>query len=342
MTAPGHLHVVGDAEARLIEARMHALALFTAQYRAGESQRTMLGALDRIALSLSDSICDRTTFPWELLIDEALADEAWQAVARRYQPATAQRDAAALRSMLKCCRRAGLLTSQEYQDAKGFSARGMKSQTQPGRTLTPEEMAALVGNHDPGRHPTLQARDTALILTLASTGARRNEIACTRMEDLDHDTKSIHLSVTKNGCPRKAWLHESAIAGIDGWLKLRGDSPGWLFVPLSRTCRPLTERHISPHQIWHIVTDRAVASGIGHCTPHDLRRYLASTLLDQGTDIALVARILGHQNPATTAGYDRRPDSRCRDAISRIPLPVPAQQPGPASDTSITTARQRN
>jgi len=62
---------------------------------------------------------------------------------------------------------------------------------------------------------------------------------------------------------------------------------------------------------------------VGHLTPHDMRRYLVSTQLDQGVDLALVARIVGHSNSAITATYDRRSDSRCRDAVASLNLPTP-------------------
>ncbi len=56
-----------------------------------------------------------------------------------------------------------------------------------------------------------------------------------------------------------------------------------------------------------------------------------STLLDQGVDLALVARIVGHSNPAITATYDRLPDSRCRDAVASLNLPTPTWRKQSAS-----------
>jgi hypothetical protein len=41
-------------------------------------------------------------------------------------------------------------------------------------------------------------------------------------------------------------------------------------------------------------------------TPHDLRRSHISDLLDEGVDLAVIARQVGHSNVQTTARYDRR------------------------------------
>lgn len=323
-TKPSHLRVVTDDEASLLELRSRARARFISQYPKQESRRTMLGALDRIAATFSDKQKTGRDFPWELLIDDDLAKQVWNAVLKKYEPATAKRDASALKVMLKCCWQVGLLSQEQYASANSFRPKVEYDWELTGRTLEEDEMTRLVNYVDPEAHPVLQVRDAAVILLMASTGARRNEIAHIDLKDVDLEGSRVRLIVTKNGHPRDAWLHPSTVAALEKWQAVRGDKPGSMLVPLSRTCRPLVDRRLSTHQIWKIVGRRAQACGVGHLTPHDMRRYLVSTLLDQGVDLTLVSRIVGHSDPATTAKYDRRPAERCREAIANLKLPSPA------------------
>ena len=78
--------------------------------------------------------------------------------------------------------------------------------------------------------------------------------------------------------------------------------------------------HLSTQQVRKIIHARAAEAGYTGVATHDLRRFLVSTLL-QTNDIALVAKVVGHKNPATTAGYDRRPLQHQRDAIASLRLP---------------------
>ena len=81
---------------------------------------------------------------------------------------------------------------------------------------------------------------------------------------------------------------------------------------------------LSTFQVWKIVRDCAAAAGLQGITPHDLRRYLVSNLLDK-FDLVLVADIAGHRNTQTTSLYDRRPDETKREAVATVPLPALGQ-----------------
>lgn len=92
-------------------------------------------------------------------------------------------------------------------------------------------------------------------------------------------------------------------------------------MPLSRTGRPLHEHgELSTHQARKIRRGAADA-GLTGVALHDLRRFVISTMLDHGVDLALVARVVGHKKPETTTGYDRRPTQKLRDAVACLHLP---------------------
>lgn|GEM_PF-3515741 len=85
--------------------------------------------------------------------------------------------------------------------------------------------------------------------------------------------------------------------------------------------RPLIDHGpLSAFQIWKIVRGRAAEAGFEGITPHDMRRFLITHLLES-VDIVMVAKVVGHRQTATTAKYDRRPDVAQRDAIAALDLP---------------------
>ena len=62
-------------------------------------------------------------------------------------------------------------------------------------------------------------------------------------------------------------------------------------------------------------------AGIAGFTPHDLRRSNISDLLDEGVDLAVIARQVGHSSVQTTARYDRRGRRAQRVAAERLKVP---------------------
>lgn len=318
-----HLKLISeDAQSQELAAIEHAWRLFLRRYPKGESRRTMIGSLRRLASTYTGSGISARAFPWHWLVNEDLAEEVWTTVRDRYSKETAKKDAAALKSLLRCYYRAGLLTESQYRSAVSFETRIKADDLPPvGRTLTPEELHTLFHTAMGQPTPVKRVRDGALILTLASTGARRQEISHLQYQDVDLEAREAILRVTKTGAVRKAWLHPNAIAAVKTWTHERGHHDGPLFHPLQRDGQPITERGLSAHQIWKILSNLSQAAGIGVVTPHDLRRFAVSTLLDQGIDLATVSRVIGHKSALTTIGYDRRPEARCRDAVDELLLP---------------------
>lgn len=318
------LHALSAKEAERRALRAKALERFAARYRHNpESQRAMLGALRRLARTLSEGSLDERTFPWELLVDEDLTEQVWSSVAERYARRTAAKDASALRQMLDSCRRVGLLTYEEYQQGRGFEAKGGHERPPAGHYLSETDLGRIVQSCRTGRGgPTTRIRDCALILTMATSGARGYEATGIDVGQLHLEEGRIWLTRTKGGRQRNAFLHPVAVEAVDEWLTIRGWRSGPLFVPLSRTGRPMLEHGgLSTHQAWKVVRRRAEEAGYPGITPHDLRRFVISTLLEH-VDVALVAQVVGHRNPATTAGYDRRPQARQREAVATLQLPA--------------------
>lgn len=83
------------------------------------------------------------------------------------------------------------------------------------------------------------------------------------------------------------------------------------------------------------------AAGVGHVRPHDLRHTYASWLLQDGTTLAEVGKLLGHTSSATTERYahlQEKPSEAAVNALRRARRAADVQQPA-ATDGS--TALQR-
>ena len=70
-----------------------------------------------------------------------------------------------------------------------------------------------------------------------------------------------------------------------------------------------------------ILRKRSAEAGLSDLDWHDMRRTVASNLLDAGADISTVAGILGHSSVNTTARYDRRGERARIKASELISVP---------------------
>lgn len=332
-----HTLAVSHAEPDPGALRREALRLFALQFPHTATRTTMTSALRRLARTFSAGECDEQGFPWELLCDVADVLAIRNSAMATYQRATVSRDQTALKTMLRCCWRVGLLDYDEYKRTVDLPRLPRVDGVPPGRLLTPDELGQLLTDCQRDPNPTKGLRDAAAIITAASTGVRRGELVALPTPALALADRLIYLSgaITKGGQPRLAYLHTTAGTVLGEWMEARGPHP-YLFPPVSRSGRVLADRHLSSHQFWKMLRARSQSAGFDTpVTTHDLRRYTVSHLLDT-QDLVMVSRVVGHRSPATTARYDRRSRDRCRDAIDTLPLPSWTElHAGTGADTEI-------
>ena len=288
----------------------------TKQLRLERLARAVMAADERITDPTRVWATDFTALPIEAFetIDAGIR-RTWTSVATR----NAMRDS--VRSVVRESLKAGLLTHDEATPrlAAVTPEKQPRNEEKQSRGHLPARRVEQVF-HELALDPSLTARrDTALIALLVGAGLRRGEAVKVDMADLDEYLESVVVT-GKGGVVRDVPLAPGVRRALRTWIDLRGREPGPLLAPMSRTVprRPVLERRMSTDTVAQVVA-RRVGDDVA---PHDLRRTFTGDLLESGADLSTASKVLGHVNPATTAGYDRRGHAARRAAVERLFVPV--------------------
>ena len=143
-----------------------------------------------------------------------------------------------------------------------------------------------------------------MISLLYSSGLRLSEVIHLKVKDIDIQEKIIMVREGKGKKNRMTILSEKIISDLSVFLEDR--KPGdYVFVSNQKSSkgkdRPLTSRSVE--HILEIALVKAKISKKG--TPHDLRHSFATHLLESGTDIHLIQKLLGHKNISSTTIYTK-------------------------------------
>jgi integrase/recombinase XerD len=143
-----------------------------------------------------------------------------------------------------------------------------------------------------------------MISLLYSSGLRLSEVIHLKVKDIDTQEKIIMVREGKGKKDRMTILSEKIISDLSVFLEDR--KPGeYVFVSNQKSGtgkdRPLTSRSVE-----HILEKALVRAKISKKgTPHDLRHSFATHLLESGTDIHLIQKLLGHKNISSTTIYTK-------------------------------------
>lgn len=136
------------------------------------------------------------------------------------------------------------------------------------------------------------------------TGMRQGEIRRLAWEDINFDTKTINVRLTKTGKFRHIPIHPDLI----NILKENQKSSGLIYEGTLRTIE------------WQLTKIRESLPEIKYFRFHDLRHTFASLLIKSGVDIYTVSKILGHSNVATTAIYSHLYKDHVQDAVNKLKI----------------------
>ncbi len=147
-------------------------------------------------------------------------------------------------------------------------------------------------------------RDQALALIPFYAGARISEIVGLDVDDVRLSARKGMLRIFGKGeRVREVPIHPKLVKVLTGWLRERPDWPGSDSAALFLNQR---RGRLSVKAAHDIIT--GISSGAGledEITAHVLRHTFATTLVRGGTDLVIVAELLGHARLETTRGYTR-------------------------------------
>lgn len=173
------------------------------------------------------------------------------------------------------------------------------------------------------RRRLLWLRNRALVEVLLSTGMRVGELVALRRSDLLADTREIEIVTSKGQRSRVVICSTVSWDALQSYLQSRDGARRAPRTPLFSShhsgghgeLRPLTTRAVE-----NVIREIADRAGIVdfHLTPHSFRHYFATVMLAGTDNLALVQRLLGHENPATTEIYAQVNQEQARQAHRAI------------------------
>ena len=291
------------------------------------SKRTMISPLNQAACILNPSLSGKDA--WKAIPWQKLTAPVVRAVMAKVEgsPATRNKMLAALKGVARFAWEMELLKDNDLTRIQGIKG-DTGSRELAGRFILHGELIELLkacaADHSPAG-----ARDAAMIALAASTGARRAEIASIQLESIQTPEEGrFHIRIVgKRNKERTLYVAGNAACALSDWLSVvfatvaKEDAIGPLFCAIRKGGTVLPGVPLSTTALDKILRKRSAEAGLSDLDWHDMRRTVASNLLDAGADISTVAGILGHSSVNTTARYDRRGERARIKASELISVP---------------------
>jgi integrase/recombinase XerD len=302
-----------EALIRAREAERHPARVYVAGLQSKHSRETMGSSLKKIAELRGRTIDD---FPWtaldfaEIQVIKAELGELYEA------HTTVNCMLSALRGVIRTAWKLGQIEGDRYQ--RLVSVANMKGERLlPGRCLSDGEFETLreafLSMPDP-----YGAFQCGLLAIFRGCGLRRGEVCGLPLTSVKRDLLGV---IGKGNKAREIPLTKRTLVDVVRWMDVRktlGVQSSSLFVRVFRDDRVM-DRAVSTDAMNPIVEEwgeiAAAGGEVQPITPHDLRRTFATSLLDQGVDLLIVQRLMGHASPITTARYDRRGIAAAKKAL---------------------------
>lgn len=146
-------------------------------------------------------------------------------------------------------------------------------------------------------------KEIAILDLLLSTGMRVSELVNLNIQDLDFENDEIVIYGKKSRKYRKGYLNAKAKKHILEYLETREDKQEALFLSGR-------QQRIQKWSIESLVQRIAKRADIRkHCTVHLFRKTFATQLYNNGCEITIISKLLGHTSTRMTLEYYLHLDS---------------------------------
>jgi integrase/recombinase XerD len=267
---------------------------------APSGQRSMKSQLTQVARLLGQNNIDDVQ--WHKLEYQELIFVRSRLKSLNKSTNTINTSMAALRGVVRCAFKMGLLNAEQMERICQLeNVRGDDKKS--GIALSLDESRRLVESAAAVRGPQ-GIRDSALLMLMVSTGLRRSEVASLNLDCFDFDRDQITIK-GKGGKLRHIDISGVTLSLLIKWRsEIVGKGGHPFFTKVLK--EGVTEKRITSNTVYRLVKNYGKSIGVRDLRPHDLRRTYISLLLEQGTDLSLVSRTVGHASVTTTTRYDKR------------------------------------
>lgn len=154
----------------------------------------------------------------------------------------------------------------------------------------------------------------AILATMYGSGLRVSEVTNLKVSDVDGDRKVIRVRSGKGRKDRQVMLADTLREVLVAYWRWKKPVE-WLF-PGGKPGQP-----ISSASLFRTCRKAAELAGIAKPVhPHSLRHAFATHLLDDGVNLVVIQRLLGHVNLKTTARYLHVTDNTLRSTKSPLEM----------------------
>lgn len=184
--------------------------------------------------------------------------------------------------------------------------RGPREHARPARKYTPAHLRAMLAVVQGYASEAERRRDTALILVLLATGARREEVSRLDVHDVDFGRQTGMVSLHGKGSKHRDVPFEGpVVTALREWLLLRESLPylqqtDAVFVGINGRTQG---GRLSVTGIERRIRQAARFGGLRQWGVHRFRVTFATMLYDDGAGIEEIRRLLGHESIETTRRY---------------------------------------